>query len=229
MFEPRWDDPKLNAGTMVRAALWLLQEVGEGNTFTKAQLRDAFPGVAQADRRVRDLRGFGWVLDTNASDATLSSEEQRFARRGVDVWDADQRRSVDRDAGTISNREREATFAANGYQCVICGIAGGEAYPDRPMETAVLAVSRRTIVRRFKSEEQLLITECKRCRSGAVARTFSVPEVRGLIEDLGPEDRRRIARWATAGVRGTTALDRAWNALRVLPVDERATLMSQVE
>jgi hypothetical protein len=39
-----WNDPKLKVGSMVRAALWLVEEVGEGNTFTKEQLREAFPG-----------------------------------------------------------------------------------------------------------------------------------------------------------------------------------------
>lgn len=119
MPEPRWDDPQVKAGTMVRAALWLIQEVGIGNTFTKEQLREAFPGVAQADRRVRDLRAFGWVLDTNVSDASLTSEEQRFSSRGVDVWDGDQRRSVERDSGSISNKEREAVFAANGLSTTL--------------------------------------------------------------------------------------------------------------
>lgn len=54
---PRWNDPDFAAGTMVRAALWLLDEIGEGNSFTKEQVREAFPGVSQADRRIRDLRG----------------------------------------------------------------------------------------------------------------------------------------------------------------------------
>lgn len=229
MSEPRWDDPQLKAGTMVRAALWLVQEVGEGNTFTKGQLRNAFPGVAQADRRVRNLRDFGWVLDTNTSDATLSAEEQRFAKRGVDVWDAEQRRSVERDNGAISSRERESVFAANGYQCVVCGIAGGEVYPDRPSETAVLAVSRRVIESVDGIAEQLLITECKRCRSGAVTRTFSVPEVRDLLMDLEAEDLRRIKRWAAKGVRGTTSLDRAWSGLRALPASVRSNILDQLE
>jgi hypothetical protein len=228
MPEPRWDDPQLKAGTMVRAALWLIQEVGEGNTFTKEQLRDAFPGVAQADRRVRDLRDFGWVLDTNTSDATLSSEEQRFAGRGVDVWDGEQRRAAERDSGALSNKEREAVFASNGYQCVVCGIAGGGAYPDRPSETAVLGVSRRTLERPDEVTEQYLVTECKRCRSGAVTRTFSVPEVRSMLDELDEEDVRRIKRWVTKGARGTTSLDRAWNGLRALPSAERSRLLEQL-
>ncbi|MGA1827300.1 hypothetical protein [Microbacterium sp.] len=228
MPDPRWDDPSLKAGTMVRAALWLVQEVGEGNTFTKEQLRLAFPGIAQADRRVRDLRDFGWVLDTNASDVTLSAEEQRFSKRGVDVWNADVRRAVKRDDGAISNKQRDAVFAAGGYQCAFCGIAGGEPYPDRPAETAVLLVSRRSIETARGGVEQLLVTECKRCRSGAATRTHSVSEVRAMLEDLDAEDLRRIKRWAVQGIRGTTPLDRAWTGFRALPASEQSGLLDQL-
>lgn len=229
MPEPRWDDPQLSAGTMVRAALWLIQEVGEGNVFTKEQLRTAFPGVAQADRRVRDLRAFGWVLDTNISDATLSSEEQRFARRGIAVWDSERRRAAERDSAALTNREREAVFASNGYQCVVCGIAGGEVYPDRPSETAVLAVSRRNFERSDGASETRLMTECKRCRSGAVLRNYSLSEVRALVEELELHDLQRLKRWAARGVRGTTSLDRAWNGLRTLPAAERSRLLYELD
>ncbi|MDR6621071.1 hypothetical protein [Sinomonas atrocyanea] len=225
MSDPRWDDKQLKVGTMARAALWLLQVVGEGNAFTKEQLRIAFPGVSQADRRVRDLRDYGWVLDTSVSDATLARDEQRFVRRGVDVWVPSLRRAVEFDSGTVSNKEREAVFAANGYQCVSCGIAGGEAYPDRPSETAVLAVSRRTMELLSGRSERVLVPECKRCKSGTATRTYSIPEVRALLEDLAAEDLRRIRRWALKGVRGTTSLDRAWNGLRTLPANERRKLL----
>jgi hypothetical protein len=48
---PAWNDPNFKGGTMARGALWLLQEVGEGNTFTKEQLRVAFPGVTPGQLR----------------------------------------------------------------------------------------------------------------------------------------------------------------------------------
>jgi hypothetical protein len=228
MPEPEWDDPHLKAGTMVRAALWLIQVIGEGNTFTKEQLRDAFPGVSQVDRRVRDLRDYGWVLDTNISDASLVPEEQRFTRRGINVWDATQRRLADHDSDVISNKERTAVFAANGYQCVSCGIAGGEPYPERPSETAVLGISRRQIEQADQRRGHVLVTECKRCRSGADTRKYSVLDVRALLDDLDAEDLQRVKRWAARGVRGTTPLDRAWNALRTLPPDERSKLLLDI-
>src|SRR5579871_6280697 len=82
--EPSWHDE--NLGTMKRAALWLVDVVGEGGTFTKTQLREAFPDVAQIDRRMRDLRDYGWQIDTNREDADLGPSEQRFVERGAEVW-----------------------------------------------------------------------------------------------------------------------------------------------
>jgi hypothetical protein len=58
---PKWNDPTLRAGTRIRTALWLISEVGVGNSFTKEQHRAAFSGVAQADRRMRDLRDYASV------------------------------------------------------------------------------------------------------------------------------------------------------------------------
>ncbi|MEU6401063.1 hypothetical protein ABZ867_29315 [Streptomyces cinnamoneus] len=92
---PQWRDS--TRGSMVRGAAWLLQEVGEGEKFTKAQLRAAFPELAQIDRRLRDLREFGWVIHTSREDPTLSQSEQRFVKKGLDVWDPQQRRKASSD------------------------------------------------------------------------------------------------------------------------------------
>ncbi|GGU67871.1 hypothetical protein [Lentzea flava] len=91
---PRWNDPRLNLGSMVRVALWLATEVGQGNTFTQKDLRDAFPGVAQIARRMRDLRDYGWVLETSREDPTLSTEELRLTTIGTPVWNAQERRTA---------------------------------------------------------------------------------------------------------------------------------------
>ncbi|MEU2961173.1 hypothetical protein [Streptomyces albidoflavus] len=88
---PDWTNEKM--GSMVRAALWLVTQVGEGNVYTKDQLRTAFPDIAQIDRRLRDLRAHGWVLDTNRDDAALAPHEARFVRAGEPVWEPGIRRS----------------------------------------------------------------------------------------------------------------------------------------
>lgn len=205
---------------MVRGALWLVQVVGEGNTFTKNQLRDAFPGVSQVDRRIRDLRDYGWVVYSSAEDASLLREDQRFVSAGVPVWDPKARRA-NAPEKAISTKERQAVLARDGYMCTLCGIAGGESYPDDDIMTAVLSVSRRMVTLDDGRPRQVLVTECKRCRSGDAPAPLAVGEVVTAAADLDPGDLRRLVRWIERGRRGATALDRAWSAyLRVSP-DER--------
>jgi len=139
MTVPNWSDPNVRIGTMARAALWLISEVRLGGIFTKDQLRQAFPDVAQVDRRVRDLRSYGWVIHTNREDAVLRSDEQKFVRAGVEVWNRSA--GVARGA-TISAKARRAAFIDAGYLCECCGITAGEMYSESPGVTAVLSVVR---------------------------------------------------------------------------------------
>lgn len=229
MTEPRWDDPHLKAGTMVRSALWLLQEVGEGNTFTKEQLRGSFPGVSQADRRVRDLREFGWVLDTSVTDASLQSDQQRFVSKGLAVWIPDERRSVGRGVISISSKERLGVLAAGAFQCSRCGIAGGESYPDRPTETAVLAVSRRTVIALNGLEDVLLVPECKKCRAGAGSEVVSVAELVAQVVQLDDVDLRRLRRWVDRGFRGTSLVDKVWSTLSSVSPETRRAVFQQLD
>ncbi|MDI1458722.1 hypothetical protein NHG22_33645 [Streptomyces sp. ATE26] len=217
---PRWNDPELKAGTMIRGALWLVQQIGEGNTFTKEQIRGAFPGISQADRRIRDLRDYGWVMLTNTEDATLAAEDQRFVKAGVPVWDPAARRAA-APQKSVSAKDKQAALARDEYMCTICGISGGESYLDDSNQTAVLSVIRRPTVLADGTEDVLLVTECKRCRAGSEGSPARADEVLGEIQALDAAERRRLARWIERGRRGSTPLDRAWNAYRRLPADAR--------
>ncbi|MFH8771485.1 hypothetical protein [Streptomyces sp. NPDC017958] len=223
---PVWNE--FNAGTMVRGALWLMQVVGEGNTFTKEQLREAFPGVSQVDRRIRDLRDYGWVLYTNSDDATLMAEDQRFVKAGVPVWDSAARRAA-APQKAISSKEKQAAMARDDYMCSVCGISGGEAYVDDSNQTAVLSVTRRETVLPNGQERTLLITECKRCRAGSDRLPARADETVADIRALDPSDQRRLLRWIERGRRGSTPLDRAWNAYRRLPADARDEVRTALE
>src|SRR3954452_13389047 len=99
-------------GTRVRVALWLHSEVGDGGTFKKAQLREAFPGVEQIDRRMRDLRAEGWVLATYREDRSLEPDELRLVQVGGRVGEPTYR---SRQSSTITDKERKAVFAADNY------------------------------------------------------------------------------------------------------------------
>lgn len=227
MEQPAWDDPA-TGGTMIRGALWLVQVIGEGNIFTKNQLRDAFPGVSQADRRIRDLRGYGWVLHTSAEDATLLREDQRFVKAGVPVWDPKARRA-NAPEKSISAKERQAALARDGYLCTLCGIAGAEPYPDDTVVTAVLGVSRHTITGDDGQEQRVLVTECKRCSSGGAPAPLDVRDAVDAAVELSLGDRRRLRRWIERGRRGSTELDRAWAAYLRVPPSLRSEVTAHLE
>lgn len=225
--QPAWNGPNNSSGGMVRGALWLLQVVGEGNTFTKNQLRDAFPGVSQIDRRIRDLRDYGWVVYSSTEDASLLAEDQRFVRMGVPVWDPKARREAALQK-VLPNKERQAVLARDGYMCTLCGIAGGEPYPDDSLTNAVLAVSRRTVLNDAGNEETLLVTECKRCRAGGGLAPVTPADAVGAARLLDPRERRRLIRWMERGRRGATELDRAWAAYRRVPPEGRKTVIERL-
>lgn len=220
MEQPVWDDPEYSAGTMVRGALWLVQVVGKGNTFTKNQLRDAFPGVAQIDRRIRDLRDYGWIVYSNTEDASLLAEDQRFVKAGIAVWDPKARRMA-APQKAISSSDRQAVLVRDGYMCTLCGIAGGETYPEDSIMTAVLAVSQRIARDAEGHERQVLVTECKRCRAGRGGTCIDLDAAVAVASGLAPSELRRLLRWVERGRRGATELDRAWAAYLRLPPDEQ--------
>lgn len=200
----------------------MLQVVGEGNVFTKEQVRSAFPGVSQADRRIRDLRDFGWVIKSSAEDASLSPNEQRFVRRGVPVWNRSARRAAR--AKAITSKERYAILARDGFQCVVCGVGGGEPYPDSPTERAVLGVFRQDAGDGGSEAGGALVTKCKRCKSGGGASPPAVGLFRLIndVELLDEPEKVVLRRWVKRGWRGPTPLDRVWSAYRHLP-DEGKT------
>lgn len=216
------------SGTMVRAALWLLQEVGEGNTFTKEALRDAFPGISQADRRLRDLRDYGWIIHTSVEDASLLREDQRFVERGARVWIPNERRANGPDAG-LSAKQIQAVLAGDDYMCTQCGIGAAEEYPDDRPKTAVLLVTRRETVLPDGRTESLPVTECKRCRAGSIGKPSRADEVLAEFRQLDPSDQRRIASWVERGRRGSTPLDRLWSAYRRLPTDARSEVDKAIQ
>jgi hypothetical protein len=224
---PAWNDPDFKTGTMVKAALWLLQIVGEGNTFTKSELRGAFPGVSQIDRRVRDLRDYGWVILTNTEDATLTAEDQRLEKVGVPVWDPASRRAA-APSKAISAKEKQVVLQRDDYMCTVCGISGGEPYIEDSNQTAVLSITRTRTTLPNGREEILLVTECKRCRSGSLTEQVHAEEVLADIKALDAHDLRRLTRWIERGRRGSTPLERAWTGYRRLPQEARKAIADEL-
>lgn len=186
-----WSDTNVGHGTMVRTALWLLQEVGLGNVFTKEQHRKAFSGVTQADRRLRDLRAHGWVIHTNLQDVSLNQNEQRFVACGLAVWDPTQRRALG--TAKLTEKQRMTVFAESDFQCSICGIAGGEMYADLIGVSATLSAVRRTIIGHAGKQETVFRAECKRCSAGAATRDEDIPKFIAEFQRLDVDTKAAIA------------------------------------
>ena len=227
MAHPAWDDTELDAGVMVRGALWLLQVVGVGNVFTKTDIREAFPATAQADRRIRDLRDFQWVLHSRAEDASLLPEQTRFVRPGVDVWDSRARRAGSPAKG-ISAKVRDQVMARDGYLCTTCGIAGGEEYPDDPAQSAVLSVTKRSLVLPSGSTSDTWATTCNRCKAGRGAGPVSITEAIGAADSLEGSALEALLEWIGQGRRPLSPTERAWALYRELPPEGRAEVRARL-
>lgn len=123
---PDWRDAEL--GTRVRVALWLMEK-GKGTRFKKQELRDAFPGVEQVDRRMRDLRPAGWIIHTYRERDGLQPDELLLDEIGLPVWEAEHKGAGMRN---ISGKVRREVYERDSHRCVRCGITAGEEYPDTP-------------------------------------------------------------------------------------------------
>ncbi|MBV2354427.1 hypothetical protein KUM39_08625 [Streptomyces sp. J2-1] len=219
---PSYQDEKF--GSMVRGALWLLTEVGEGEVFTKSQLREAFPEVAQIDRRLRDLRDHGWRIDTSRDDPSLLQQEQRFVTRGADVW-IPGRSKAPKHKASLTDTQRAKVLRDDNFLCRSCGVGAGEAYEGSGgIDLAKLNVARRKVMRSGEAEYQL-ITECKRCGSGGgKEREVDLDMLQELVEALAPLEQSLLAKWIEADQRTFHPLEKVWGIYRSLPADSRAEL-----
>lgn len=204
------------AGARIRAAMWLAAEVGEGNTFTKADLRAAFPAIEQVDRRMRDLRPEGWVIATYREDASLEPDELRLVRIGGRVWE---RGYKSRAKAALSDKHRNAVFAADGYACIVCGIAGGEAYGDDPLRKARLLAA--------QASDGGFRTYCERCHRGSGDDASDEQGLREELRALDNSEKTELLNWIRLGRR--SRLDELWGRYRRLPTESRRALERLLE
>ncbi|MCT9087395.1 hypothetical protein N4G70_00765 [Streptomyces sp. ASQP_92] len=221
---PSWQDTKL--GGKIRAALWLETEVGVGNTFTKAELRKAFPEVAQIDRRLRDLRDFGWRIDTSRDDPALKQEEQRYVAKGAEVWIPGQAKTA-KHKNSLSAAQRTKIMADDNFLCRTCGIGSGEPYEDDKDVLSHLNVARREVVLPGGAIEFQMVTECKRCGS-AGTKQVDLAAFLGQVEGLSALEQQVFASWIAADQRTRGAMEKLWGIFRTLPVASREAVRQAV-
>jgi hypothetical protein len=139
--------PKPDAVMRV-VAKWL-EEKGPGYIFTMAELRryvfDA-TGVdfIQLDRRLRDLRRYRWVINSNRDDKTLKPNQYQLVKIGDDVNHPACRPQVE----GVPKDLRYTLFERDGQQCRHCGIKQGEEYPEYPGRFARMTVAHKLPVSR---------------------------------------------------------------------------------
>lgn len=207
-----------SGGTMKRAALWLADMVGEGEVFTKGELREAVPGVSQIDRRVRDLRDHGWILSTRAEDLDLELDEQRLVHIGGHVW-AEGYRSPVKAVGP-SPKQRQEAFELSNHRCVACGATAGEPFIDDILTTVKLTV--------VGSPDSGWVAACQQCKKGGSLPSSSV-EFLAAFSILNSSEKIIFAEWMQADRRESTPLDRVWDYFRRLSAAERPDALYAVE
>lgn len=211
---PSWMDKKY--GSMVRAALWLEQEVGEGNIFRKSTLREAFPEVTQIDRRVRDLRAHDWQIDTSREDPSLKQDEQRYARKGREVWRPGQMKADSR----LNAAQRMQVLQADSFLCRSCGIAAGDRYDDG-VDTAHLDLTHREVRAAEGDPQAQFVTACQRCRVGVRGASVDVPAFLARVEALSLYEQDVFVRWVEADRRRFSELEKLWGLYRSFPGETR--------
>ncbi|MFD4396349.1 hypothetical protein [Kitasatospora sp. NPDC058478] len=221
---PSWEDT--NLGSMKRVALWLATAAGEGGIFTYAQLRDVFPGVAQIDRRVRDLRSRGWRIDTAREDTRLGANELRLVAIGEAVWE--DRKGPGKDTSGLTGTRRRDVLAKDGHICRSCGISPGEEYAES-YERSQLDIARREVRLVDGTTAVELITECRRCRVGAPRLETDVAQTIAEISHLGTMELRMLSSWVAGDKRDFGKVELLWAAYRTMPADSRARFRAALE
>lgn len=215
MTVPDWKT--ISAGGRVRVALWLYTEIGDGGSFRKAQLRDAFPSVEQIDRRMRELRREGWVIATYREDRSLAPDELQLVRTGGRVWEQGYRSTQ---AQALTDKERRAVLAADEYMCTCCGVCAGEVYPDNPLRQAKLLTAR---TQTSSDGNEGFSTVCDRCHVGD-ADAMSAGELMEEIERIDASQRKQLRRWIASGERTFAVADKLWATYRRLPQPDKVAV-----
>lgn len=207
---------------MARAALWLDDVVGEGSVFTKTQLRDAIPESSQIDRRLRELRKYGWRIDNSRDDPALKQEEQRYVAKGAEVWIPGQAK-LSQPRNSLTPAQRNRVWQADHFICRTCGVGVGEAY-DGGLELSKLNVARRTVHQPDGTASTQLVTECNRCGSAGTERDVDLAATIREITALSGLERAVLSSWIAADRRSLSPVERLWGIYRTLPEPARSTV-----
>lgn len=194
------DERPVRRSSKVKVAEFLAA-IGEGKVFTKLQLIEGVPGVAQVDRRMRDLRELGWRIDNYKTNPRLKPDEYLLAKIGTRIDLGEQPQEPPRPR-IPAVRRREALERA-GSLCQTCGISAGEAYPEDETQRAVLSVHLVDPTPPIDTELSNLRVECQRCNAGLRGTGRALPTREDVLERASRlnsrEEKRRLYRLMQSG------------------------------
>ncbi|MFF0592576.1 hypothetical protein [Streptomyces antibioticus] len=203
-----------------------LADIGEGSVFTKLQLFEGVPGVAQADRRMRDLRELGWKIDNYKTDPRLQPDEYRLTEIGTRIDLGEQPTEAPRPRIPAARR-REALDRA-GSACQTCGMRAGELYPDED-QRAVLSVHLIDPTPPADTELSNLRVECQRCNAGLRGGGAALPVPEDVLTRAiglsSREEKRRLYRLMQSGRPERDDVDLIFAEWLRLSRDERVDVM----
>jgi hypothetical protein len=209
-----------------------IASVGEGNKFSKLEMLHAVPGVAQADRRMRDLREIGWTIDNYKGNPTLKPDEYLVRKIGVRV-DLGEKPPATVGRKAITGPKRRRIFDRDGNTCQVCFTAGGSEFADAPGRRATLTIGHIIPVARGGSDnDDNLRTECQRCNDESRDATLNPPDKNEVLTRIrnvgGRADKLELFQWMQRGSRPLTDKERVFTDWARLPVAQRLQVMTEL-
>lgn len=213
-----------------RVAAFIAQ-VGLGNKFSKMQMLEAVPGVSQADRRMRDLREMGWVIDNYKVNPSLKPSEYLLREIGIRIDQGEARPKTMRK--NITGPKRRRIFERDGHTCQVCGIPAGMAYPNEPEKTAVLTIGH--IIPNNdggSTDDDNLRAECSRCGDQSRDITVDPPSAHSVFvraQHVGSlKEKKRLYGWMATGRRTLNDTEQVFNDWARLPHAQRLDVMNKL-
>lgn len=219
------DERPVRRSSKVKVAEFLAAK-GEGKVFKKLELFEGVPGVAQVDRRMRDLRELGWQIDNYKTDPHLQPDEYRLTAIGtrIDLGEQPERPSRPRISAT---RRREAIEAVDSL-CQTCGTRAGEAFSDDEDEKAALGVHIIDPSPPTNMDLSNLRVECQRCSRGS-GTGKPLPTREEILEQASNlssrADKRRLYRLMQSGQPERDEVERVFVQWLRLNHDDRVDVM----
>lgn len=216
-------------GTKNRIAAYLWFNVEVGGVFTLAEVRTEIDVVnqTQTDRRLRELREQGWVIEGYKDSKGMKSNSYILKKKGNRIWAGEKNQ---RDA--ISNKLRRQVFARDNNTCVVCGISAGEPYIDALDEKARMTIGHRVPNQRLGNATlENLQTECSRCNE-PIRNLLKDPETfEDLLGDINRLDLKSIAelsQWIHEGRRTPRLIDIIYSRYRYLSPHEKSSMKAYI-